>query len=87
MKFCYKKLCFSFLISFVLLGCSVAPKLVNMIPVDGDLEFETSGKTFQVGVFTGGEKSNDWEGSKISAHDFRLAFIQTLKQSKPRTIK
>ena len=66
----------------LIVGCSVTPKAINMIPVDEEHVFENKSKTIEVDFPIGGKESDPmWEGSKIDNASFLNALIMSLKQS------
>jgi len=62
-------------------GCSSTPKIAHMIPEGDDATFASTDAALVVGTVQGGEASSAWEGSRISASEYRLALIQALQQS------
>lgn len=70
-----------FSVTSLFMGCASAPKVVNMILRDCNLQFSSTGKTLKIGTATGGEESTAWAGSKISAADFNQAVRESLQNS------
>jgi len=64
-----------------IVGCASSPKLINMIPNDDELVFDSTGKSLKIGTSVGGEETNPMGSSKINSRDFRLALIESLKKS------
>lgn len=66
---------------FLIIGCAASPELMNMIPKDETLVFESTGKSIKIGNATGGNETNPMGYSKINSRDFRLALIESLRKS------
>lgn len=62
-------------------GCASSPQLLDMIPKDEKLVFESTGKSLKIVRATGGEETNPMGSSKINAKDYKLALIESIKKS------